>query len=57
MKPSPPPRWSKLEQNIFDDALADGADIETAGRRAGKPPLESYRHFHSICLKLGEPPR
>lgn len=48
--------WSRVEREIFDDALAAGQDIETAARRAGRSPLDGYRHFHAICEQLGEQP-
>lgn len=49
--------WSRVERQIFDDALAEGNDIETSARRAGRSALDGYRHFHAICAGLGEPPR
>lgn len=49
--------WSRVEREIFDDARADGDDIERAARRAGRSPLDGYRHYHGICAALGEPAR
>jgi hypothetical protein len=55
--PPPRPAFSKVESDIFADALADGDDIERAAKRAGRTALDGYRHFHRICDKLGEPAR
>lgn len=49
--------FSSTEKAIFDDALAEGDDIEEAARRAGRSPLDGYRQFHRICDRLGEDPR
>lgn len=45
------------EAESFDDALADGLDIEMAAIRAGRSRLCGYRQFHRICDELGEAPR
>lgn len=49
--------FDRVEAEIFDDALADGQDIETAARRAGRSALDGYRWFHRVCKRLGEPAR
>jgi hypothetical protein len=46
-----------LEAQVFDDALAQGDDVERAAHRAGRSPLDGYRQFHRICARLGEPAR
>lgn len=49
--------FDRLEAQVFDDALAQGDDVERAAHRAGRSPLDGYRQFHRICARLGEPAR
>lgn len=55
--PEPNPPFTKLEDAIFDDALAEGETIEKAAKRAGRSALDGYQQFHRICRQLGESPR
>jgi len=44
--------WCRVERQIFDDALADGANIQDAGRRAGRNTAQAERQFARICAEL-----
>ena len=54
LRTRPDTPWCRVESQIFDDALADGATIHAAGRRAGRTAAEAERQFARICAKLGD---
>jgi len=49
--------WCCVEREIFDDALADGATIDAAGRRAGRTAAQAKRRFARVCVELGDQAR
>ncbi len=57
LRARPDAPWCRAEREIFDDALADGDSIRSAGRRAGRTPAQARRQFARICAALGEQAR
>jgi hypothetical protein len=45
--------WSRVESEIFDDALADEQPIRKAARLAGRTPADGVKRFEQICAKYG----
>ncbi len=54
LRTRPDTLWCRVEREIFDDALADGATIHAAGRRAGRTAAQAERQFARICAELGD---
>jgi len=46
--------WCRVEREIFDDALTDGATIHAAGRRAGRNATRAERQFARISVELAD---
>ena len=49
--------WCRVEREVFDDALADGATVHGAGRRAGRTAAQAERQFARVCVELGNQAR
>ena len=54
LRSNPDTPWCRVEREIFDDALAEGATVHAAGRRAGRTPAQAERQFARICAGLGD---
>jgi len=54
LRTRPDTPWCRVEREIFDDALADDATIDGAGRRTGRTAAQAERQLARVCVELGD---